>query len=424
MLEVGQKIEVLCHEVDALGNGVAKHETFVVFVKGLLTYEKAVITITKIKKRFAEGKIEKLIEKSPNRKSVLSKLGALDLYHLKDDAQNDWQVQVTKDAFLRQLNYGKALSPIISHHQTANYRNKVVYHVLDSELLRLGMYQTDPIELTEVHTFMLNSHAIQRCVSKIQQHSFKIDPSILKHIMFRSNEKEEILVTLVATKETFSGLNDLVTHMKVFPEVIGITLNIKEHGKSILGKKSIVLHGKNEIHMTLPHLRLTINDRSFFQVNTQIMIKVYKRILEEVKYMDVIDAYCGVGAIGLYLAKDIKQLTLIDNNPQNIVMAQKNTRQNQIHASILKGNVEHVLTTQKADVLIVDPPRAGLDAKLVDRIMKAPFETIVYLSCYLTTLTRDLKKMTEVYEIDSVTPIRMFPQTTSIETLVVLQRKK
>src|SRR5690606_36850528 len=102
------------------------------------------------------------------------------------------------------------IESIISSQQTLNYRNKVVYHVLPKPLLTLGMYETEPIQLTEVHTFILNSHAIQRCVAKLQQQTIEIDPEILKHVVFRSNEKEQVLVTLVATQKTFLGLDLLI----------------------------------------------------------------------------------------------------------------------------------------------------------------------------------------------------------------------
>ncbi len=421
--EVGQTIEVVAHEVDRFGQGVSRLDELVVFTHGLLKDEKALVTITKIKQKFIESKIKKILIQSPLRKTMPSQLGSLDLYHLNDESQNDWQYQITQTTLERNIGYNGPIEPVIASSKTLNYRNKVVYHVLNNPLMRLGLFTKEPIELREVHTFILNSLAIQRCISKIQQQSIIVDPEVFKHIVLRSNEKDEVLVTLVAYQENFVGLNELVSLIKNFKEVVGITLNIKPNEKTILGKQSILLYGKNEINFNLGHLKLKLNDRSFMQVNSDVMLKTYDMIAKSVKFDTVVDCYSGIGSIGYYIGSQVKKVIMIENNHENVSMAKDIKMFHKGNYEIFLGNVETILPKLKSEVVIFDPPRTGLHPSLLEMIKEKKFYQIIYLSCELNTLVRDLKSLTEHYQISKVYPVRMFPQTTSIETLVVLDLK-
>lgn len=421
--EIGQVIEVTAHEIDRFGQGVSRLDDVVVFTHGLLKDEKALVIITKVKRNFIESKIKKILITSPLRKTSPSQLGSLDLYHLNDESQNEWQYQVTQTTLLRNIGYNGPIEPVISSVKTLNYRNKVVYHVLNNPLMRLGLFTKEPIELREVHTFILNSLAIQRCISKIQQQSIIVDPEIFKHIVLRSNEKEEVLVTLVAYQETFVGLNELVNIIKSFKEVIGITLNIKPNEKTILGKQSILLYGKNEINFNLGHLKLKLNDRSFMQVNSEVMLKTYEQIANAIKFDTVVDCYSGIGSIGYFIGNLVKKVIMIENNHENILMAKEIKMFHKGNYEIFLGNVESILPKLKSEVVIFDPPRTGLHASLLEMVKEKKYLQIIYLSCELNTLVRDLKSLSETYHITKVYPVRMFPQTTSIETLVVLDLK-
>ncbi|VEU82033.1 23S rRNA (uracil(1939)-C(5))-methyltransferase RlmD [Acholeplasma hippikon] len=420
--KINDILEVTAYEVDRFGQGVSKVDDIIIFTPGLLKDEKAQVTIIDVKSKFLQAKIKKLLTTSPERKTMTSKLGALDLYHLKDDKQNDWQAEITAKEFKRSLGYEAPLGEVIQSEKTLNYRNKVVYHVLDDEMMRLGLYTTTPIELVEVHTFILNSHAIQRCIAKIQQQSIKVDPKVFKHIMLRSNEKEEVLVTLVAYEKEFTGLKELVEKIKTFKEVVGITLNIKPNEKTILGNESYTLYGKNELTFTEGSLKLKINDRSFMQVNLPVMIKTYERIASEINGETVIDCYSGIGSIGYFIGKNAKRIVMIESNKENIKMANDLKPYYQGSFEIRSGLAEQVLPKLDAEILVIDPPRAGLHKSLLTVLNQKQFKKIIYLSCELNTLTRDLKVLRETYKLKEVIPVRMFPQTTSIETLVILER--
>ena len=422
-LEIGQKIEVEAFELDRFGQGVCRYQDMVVFVYGLLQGEKALVTVTKLKKTYVIAEIKKLLIPSKIRKTVASKLGALDLYHVQDKEQSIHQKQVTQDTLNRALGYDVLVSDTLSGEQTLNYRNKVVYHVFNDSLMRLGLFQKEPIELIEVHTFILNSLSIQRTISKIQQQSIEVDPLIFKHIVLRSNEQGQVLVTLVAYEKEFKGLTELVQVIKNFKEVVGITLNIKPNEKQILGTTSYLLHGKNELSFKLNHTQLKINDQSFLQVNQEMMLKTYDLIATYVEGKKLIDCYSGVGSIGLYLRHKVKEIIMIENNPENIVMAKENAKLNPGKYQILEGDAKKMIKHVDGDILVIDPPRNGLDPQFIDTIINKRIPQVIYLSCELNTLQRDLKILSPHYEIKEVTPIRMFPQTTSMETLVLLTRK-
>lgn len=422
-LNIGDTIEVTAHETDMFGQGVAKYHDLVVFVKGLIKDEKALVTIRALKKHFAEATIKKILIQTSTRRTLPSRLGSLDLYHLRDEDQNNWQTQITANHFSRKLGYNGPIEPIISSQLTLNYRNKVVYHVLPKPLLTLGMYEAEPIQLTEVHTFILNSHAIQRCVAKLQQQTVEIDPEIFKHVVLRSNEKEQVLMTLVATQKTFTGLDLLVEKIKTFKEVVGLTLNIKPNEKTILGNESYLLFGKNEIQFDFGRLKLKLSDQSFMQVNRDVMLKTYDYIRKEIQGGIVIDCYSGIGSIGFYIGDLAKKVIMIENNQANIEAAHENKKYHQGHYEIIKGNAEKILPNLTSDILVVDPPRAGLHDSLLQVLNQKTFKKLIYLSCELSTLTRDLKVLQEAYDIEKLVPVRMFPQTTSIETLVILKNK-
>jgi 23S rRNA (uracil1939-C5)-methyltransferase len=221
-------------------------------------------------------------------------------------------------------------------------------------------------------------------------------------------------------------LDLLVKRLSSHDEVVGITLNIKDHPKHILGSKSLVLYGKNLIAQSLNKFSLPINDRSFFQINFPVMKKAFDVIKEHLlKDVEVTEAYSGIGVIGLSLIDEVKSLTMIESNHANVLMAEEILNQYDIeNVSLIEARAEEIIEEYQADVLIVDPPRQGLIKSLVDKIRDIDFSQIVYVSCDVKTLARDYQLLSDLYEISYIYPIRMFHHTTSIETLMILNKKR
>lgn len=425
MLTVGSKITGRAIDLDIDGKGVVKYEEYVLFVNNLLKDELAEIKIEKIKKNIAFGRATKIIEKSKDRKDENYALGSLDLYHLKDNAQLVWQKQVTKVNLEKVLKKSVDVCDTITDSNFYHYRNKAVFHVLKESTIKLGLFKEQPIELIEVNDFILVSELVNRLINKINSSRIENSQS-LKHVVFRVNDKNNVLVTLVSDKKIFKGLHELIEILQTFKEVVGITVNIKKVPSVIISDESYLIYGKNELTETLGNQMYYMSDQTFFQVNRSVAKLAYDKIKEYVNKDDiVIDCYSGVGSIGFYIKDKVKKVLMVEIQKANVEYAKKIKEEFNIrNVKIIHGDV--LLEKDKikdANTIILDPPKSGLSGNFVTHLLKEEFSKIIYMSCDLKTLTRDLRLLDNLYDIIRVYPVRMFPQTTSIETLVILNKR-
>ncbi len=426
MLTVGSRIVSKVVDLDYEGQGVIKHEGVVIFVKGLIDEEVAEVEITQLKKNFGQGKIVQIIEKSPHRITHHFKLGSLDLLHLSPLKQLQWQIKTTKESFKKIAGIDVEIKHIISNQQTNHYRNKTVYHVMNEPFLTLGLYDDTNSELMPVSDFILADHKTNEILKYLSLNKVLINPEVLKHIIFRTNLDQEVLITLVALERSFLGKVELVEKLKKIPKVKGITLNIKDNPKNILGKESIVLYGDNRIIERIGSYELMINDRSFFQVNLPVITDAYQLIKDKLNSnLHVIDAYSGIGSIGFFISDKTRKVTMIESNPEATEMANLVKEKYHLeHVDVILGRAEEIMKHLSAEALILDPPRNGLMPELITEILSQNYQQIFYLSCDVKTLARDIKLLNEKYEILEVVPIRMFFHTTELETLVMLKNKQ
>ena len=426
MLTVGSLFEGIAVDVDYIGQGIVKHEDLVIFVKGLLLGERATIRIKSLKKRFAEGSIVSIQEVSKDRRDhVDTQLGSMDLLHMKDEAQLKWQSKLTKDTLMKIGGITSEIEPIITDNNFFNYRNKNVFHVMEKPVLTLGLYHEDGRGLVQFKSFILADVITNQILEKLSTSNIYIDFKVFKQMAIRTNQEGQALITLIATQKTFKGLSHLLNVIHNMKYVCGVTLNIKDDVKKIFGKDSIVLQGKNVIEEKIGDWVFPVTDQSFFQINIPVIQKAYDLIKKNIIPKSyVIDAYSGVGSIGYYISDQAKKVVMIESNADAISMAQRIKEEKGLqHVEILQGQVETLIQDHQADVLVVDPPRNGLMPELIDTLIAHPFKQMFYLSCDLKTLARDLGLLKNVYTIEHVYPIRMFPQTTECETLVVLKHQ-
>lgn len=424
MLTVGEKINVSCIDMDYKGDGVCRYENYVVFVENLVTGEEALVEITKVNKRFAESKVIKRLQKSSIRDREKSDLGSLDLFHITDLAQNDWQVKVTKDTLYKQLKKEVVLEDIIESKEKVKYRNKVVFHALKNvNTIQFGLYNLKH-QLILINRFVLASDQISQLVESINEANL---PAVkhLKHLVIRNNEKNEMLITLVMRYKNKRLVEDLVEHIKKNEQVVGITLNVSENDFEILGHKSYDLYGNNEIVMNLDTFEIAISDQSFFQVNTKVYLQSLEIIKKHlIKNAVVMDAYSGVGTISFYLHDVVNRIKMIDINEVNIRKAEDYIKKRHLHnIEVSNTNINDLTDFNGYDVVVLDPPRKGLDNNLITQLNEANLKQIIYMSCDIKTLARDLSLLQSTYDITNLYPIRMFPQTTNIETLAILKHK-
>jgi 23S rRNA (uracil1939-C5)-methyltransferase len=426
MLTVGNQIVATAVDLDYLGQGVVKHEGYVVFVPHFLTGETAEIKIVKVKNQYAEGKIEKMITYSGDRISHPDEIyGGADLLHLSDDAQCDWQKRITQETLRKIGGLDVEIEDTITDFNTTHYRNKSVFHVMDSPMLKLGLYAADNSKLIQVKTYVLSDEPANQIISYLHDHPVIIDYKSFSHLVIRTNPEGQALVAIVSSKPLFKGQNDLVQRLKTLSNIVGITLNIRDNPRHIMGPHSIVLYGENLITEPFGKMKVFLSDRSFFQVNLPVSMMVYDLIKRHVDQNSiVIDAYSGIGSIGFHLADQAKQVIMIESNPESVLMANRiKDFYHQHHVEIICDQAENVMRRLTSDVIITDPPRNGLMPEMVNEILKSTAQQLFYVSCDVKTLARDLKMLNLQFDILKVYPIRMFPKTTEMETLAILKRR-
>ncbi len=420
MLKVKNKIKVNIIGLDYKGDGISIVDDLYIFTPGLLKGEEATIELTRVKKKFAVGKVIKIHKKSIDRISNTSIFGSINLSHLSFLKQLKWQEDITKETMHKVLGNDINIKDIITDGKEYNYRNKVVFHAIYKPSLKLGLYSHNNKRLTAIDEFMLAPKIVNDIIFKLNKSNIIIKNKDIINISFKTNTKEEVLVTLVSSKKSFKELDEVVDFFKGFSNVKGITLNLKKHKEKILSNKSIILYGTNLLTEGI----LLMNDQSFMQVNYGVAELVYDLIKENIVGKTIVDAYSGVGSIGFKIYDEDYNITMIENNKENIKLANIIKENNNYkNIDIVMANAEDVIGDYMPDTIIVDPPRKGLNNELINAVINNNVKRVIYLSCDLQTQVRDLRVFVESYDILKVYPIKMFPQTSAFETLVILDKK-
>jgi 23S rRNA (uracil1939-C5)-methyltransferase len=425
MLKVGNQYHVGAFDQDYEARGVVKVDDGFVFVPYLLPLEQADIEITKIHKTHAEGKIVKRYSTNPHRVYHPDEgLGGCDCIHMDLILQKQWVEKITSRTLLKGAAIDFPLLDVVTDQKMTHYRNKSVFHVISSTPLTFGVYQKEPVCLVKKDEFILSDHLCNEIIQYITKKNIMVEKNNIKHLVIRTNPWKEALVTFVVEKTDFQGKTELIESLSKLKSVIGITLNMKSKRLEILSDKSVTVYGVNMLKMPLSKGYVWIDDRSFFQVNLPVALDVYHIISKYIHPSDhVIDAYSGVGSIGFYLVDKAKEIIMIESNYAAIQMAEKVKNDLNYHTvKIIYERAEIEIEKHDAQVLIVDPPKNGLMPNLLNHLLIKPFDTFIYLSCDIKTLSRDLRVLKNVYDVKAIYPIRMFPNTSELETLVIMKK--
>lgn len=434
------------------GEGVAKIDGYPVFIEGALQGEKIKTKITKVKKTYAYGRIEEIINSSKDREepkcSNYKKCGGCSIQHMNYKKQLDFKYERVKDCIEKIGGLSKELVkyPIGMDSNPYRYRNKVQLPIgkVNGEVV-IGFYAPRSHNIIDLDCCLIQDKVADD-VAKLTKEWIKknnIEPAtvdgefnskgILKHLMIRRGFKtKEAMVVLVATTPNIPNLKefkDII--LKNINDVKSIVLNINNKNTNvILGQECITLYGEDIIQDYIGEFKFNISPLSFFQVNPTQTEVLYNKALE---YTDltgnetVFDAYCGTGTITLFLSQKAKKVYGVEIIEPAIINARENAKLNNVdNAEFFVGKSEEVIPNLinegiKADVIVVDPPRKGCDIKLLEAIGKVKPEKVVYVSCDPSTLARDLKILNEKgYNVVEVQPVDMFPQTSHVETVVKL----
>lgn len=353
-----------------------------------------------------------------------------------------------KQKYVQKLlkNYGKP-EPILGMENPYYYRNKVhaVYkHQKNGEIIS-GIYEEGTHKVVPVESCQIENQEADKVIQTIRKlaKSFKIKIynedsgyGLLRHVLIRYGRVTgEMMVVLVAASPIFPSKNNFVKALrKEHPEITTVVLNINDKSTNmVLGERNIILYGKGYIEDELCGCRFRISPNSFYQVNPVQTEVLYQKAISLAGLSGkekVIDAYCGIGTIGLIAASHCKEVIGIELNKEAVKDAIGNAKRNGIkNVRFYQGDAGDFLVSmaqkgEKADVVFMDPPRAGSSEKFMESAVKMGPEKIVYISCNPDTLERDLKYLTRKgYQVDRICPVDMFPFTDNIENVCLLSRK-
>ena len=449
MLEKNKIYEASIDDYTAEGQGVAHIEGCAVFVPNAIAGERCRIRIEKVGKTWAAGKITEILDRSPhriNRACPVAKLcGGCDFHHM-DYAE---ETRLKAHRVLQCLNRlgGEALTdlPITAAPETTCYRNKAQYPVASAKNSRAyaGFFKAGTHQVVENRRCLILPEETDRVKDavidwmnqyRISAYDEVTQKGLIRHIYVRRGAVSgQILVCLVVNGRKLSRTHELIARLKNIPGFHTLVLGVNTRpGNAILGDEFISLHGPGYIEDTLCGLTFRLSPRSFYQVNHTQAQRLYKAAIDAAgitKSDTVLDLYCGVGTISLVMSQAAGKVIGVEVIPQAVEDAKENARRNHItNAEFLcadAGAAALELERQgiKADVVVVDPPRKGLNADAIEALARFAPRRIVYVSCDPATLARDVSLLkAKGFCLQNAQAFDLFPRCAHVESVVCLTR--
>ncbi|WP_425341262.1 23S rRNA (uracil(1939)-C(5))-methyltransferase RlmD [Brevibacillus borstelensis] len=454
-VQLGQIADVEITGLSHEGAGVGRVEGYTLFVPGALAGERVRVRVSHVKKNFGFAELLEVVEKSPSRAlppcPVYDRCGGCSLQHLAYEEQLVHKQQIVKDNLRRIGGFSIEGEDAVTVHPTLGmsdpwrYRNKAQVPIGEQNgALVGGFYAERSHEIIDMNECMIQHPANDEAVAAVKMIAaeLQIKPydevnhaGLLRHVVVKVGARTgEVMVVLVTTEEFIPQKEKLVDSIRGrLSGVKSIVQNINPAKTNVIfGDKTIALWGSGVIYDYIGPIKFAISARSFYQVNPVQTEVLYNKTLEYAGATGtetVIDAYCGIGTISLFLAQKSRHVYGVEIVPEAIADANRNAELNGIeNVTFETGPAEAVIPAWKEqgirpDVIVVDPPRKGCDEALLTTILEMKPERVVYVSCNPSTLARDLKVLAELYAVKEVQPVDMFPHTGHVECCVSLLRK-
>ena len=396
------KIEKLDH----YGRGITKLDNKTIFIENALPEEIVEIKIDREKKNYIEASVLKYIKKSNERIDPIcpyyETCGGCNIMHLSYENQLKFKQSKIENILNKYLNTKTKINNIIKSDTNEHYRNKVTFQVEE----KIGFYKNKTYDIIAIDNCIITDNIINNSIKYLKMLNLKD----INKITCRTASNE--LMIIIETKN-----NNLdITPIKSIAQSIYLKLN----------NEYIHVFGDKYIYQTLENFKFKISPDSFFQININTCLKLYNKIKEYVgENKNVIDLYCGTGSIGIFVNKN-NNVIGVEINEFAIRDANENKKLNNINnVNFLCGDSAKELKNLNfnPDVIIVDPPRNGLNKETIDNILKFNAQEIVYVSCDPMTFVRDLNILSEQYNIKEISPFDMFPNTHHIENIAYLIKK-
>lgn len=397
MIKIGDIKEVNIISNTNLGDGVGRIENKPIYIKNAVSKDKLEVRITRVNKKYLQGEIVKIVKESEDRVKPLCP------YFPKCGGCTFWNVNINKENEIKE-NYIKRLFPnvkvntIIANNEI-NYRNKVTFHIHNG---KLGYYQKNSNNLVIIEECLI----LNKEINKIKKYLETLDLTKVTEIMIRySNNYDELLINFKGQLKDYNNLKKI------------------KNIKSIYINNDLV-YGNPTIKEKINNLEFLIGPNSFFQINTNMIANLYNSIKNFITpSSSLLDLYCGTGTIGIYLNEYFEHILGIDIVKENIENAFLNKEINKIDNISFQHKDASSIENTYFDVVIVDPPRAGLGEKTKEHLLNINSKIIIYVSCNPNTLKKDIEKLKEKYQLVEITPVNMFPKTEHIECVSLLIHK-
>lgn len=479
-MEKGQTCRVTIEDMSTEGQGIGRVDGMAVFVAGAILEDTVDVEITKVKKNYAFAKTVDVVQASPFRVTPPCKYdkecGGCRLQDLSYEGQLKLKRKMVTDKLIRLAGIEEPkVNETIGMENPYRYRNKAQLPISCGGIITrkggilenlgecaIGFYKAKSHDVINCDQCLIQAEPAEKVAQIVRDYMIeekltawdpKWERGLMRHVIIKTaTNTGEVMVVVVMNGKTLPNgeklvnmLNDAINELPVREDGVEYSLECvatsthRKKTSEIMGGPCITIAGKPTITETIGHMQFEISPNSFYQVNSVQMVHLYDKVAEYAALTGketVLDLYCGVGTIGLYLANKAKKVVGIESEKSAVLDANRNAVINGIvNAEFVCGKAEEALPKlmeQKEeefgvghpDVVILDPPRAGCFPNLLDAVVAAAPQRIVYVSCDPATLARDIKILCEKgYEFVEATPVDMFAQTMHVETAVLLVRK-
>ncbi|KAF1268614.1 23S rRNA (uracil(1939)-C(5))-methyltransferase RlmD [Streptococcus agalactiae] len=444
-----QRIPLKIKRMGINGEGIGFYKKTLIFVPGALKGEEVFCQISSVRRNFAEAKLLKINKKSKNRVdpacSIYKECGGCQIMHLQYDKQLEFKTDVIRQALMKFKPEGYEnyeIRKTIGMSEPEHYRAKLQFQVRSfGGNVKAGLYAQGTHRLIDIKDCLVQDRLTQELINRVAELLGKYKLPIynerkiagVRTVMIRRAQASGEVQLIFITSKRLDFDDVVIELVREFPELKTVAVNINASKTSdIYGQITEVIWGQESINEEVLDYGFSLSPRAFYQLNpkqTQILYSEAVKALDVKDDDDLIDAYCGVGTIGLAFAGKVKSVRGMDIIPEAI----QDAKENALHMGFTNthyeaGKAEDIIPRWysegfRANALIVDPPRTGLDDKLLNTILKMPPEKMVYVSCNTSTLARDLVTLTKVYHVHYIQSVDMFPHTARTEAVVKLQRK-